>query len=159
MAGGHPPSPDYRARAAAGVAALQRWYRPRRGLWKSTGWWNAANALTTVVRYMRYTGDLSYLGVVETTFRAAQRTRPGFVNDYFDDSLWWALAWTAAYDLTGDGRFLAAAEAIFPHCLAGWDDTCGGGLWWNTGKRYKNAITNELFLTLAALLHQRTPGD
>src|SRR5260370_8581271 len=41
---------------------------------------------------------------------------------------------------------------------AGWDETCGGGLWWNEDRAYKNAITNELFLTLAALLHQRASG-
>ena len=34
-----------------------------------------------------------------------------------------------------------------------------GGLRWNTTSGYKNAITSELFLTLAALLHQRTPGE
>ena len=41
----------------------------------------------------------------------------------------------------------------------GWDDTFGGGLWWKKDRKYKNAIPNELFLTLAARLHQRTPGD
>ena len=30
------------------------------------------------------------------------------------------------------------------------DDTCRGRLWWNKDRKYKNAITNELFLTLAA---------
>jgi predicted alpha-1,6-mannanase (GH76 family) len=151
--------PDYPARAASGVAVLQRWYRRRTGLWKSTGWWNAANALTAVIRYTRYTGDLAYLDVLPRTFMAAQRRHPGFVNKYFDDNQWWALAWVAAYDLTGDTRYLAAAAAIFAQCLNGWDDTCGGGLWWNSDRRYKNAITNELFLTLAARLHQRVPGD
>src|SRR5437868_2621313 len=60
--------PDARARAAAAIRALQRWYEPKTGLWHGTGWWNTDN-------------------------------------------------------------------------------------------RYKNAITSELFVTLAALLHQRTPGD
>jgi predicted alpha-1,6-mannanase (GH76 family) len=151
--------PDYRARAAAGASALQRWYRPRTGEWKTTGWWNAANALTAVIRYTRHTGDQAHSSVIETTFRAAQRKKPGFINAYFDDNGWWALAWVDAYDLTGDGRYLDAAKAIFAHNLTGWDDTCGGGLWWNTERNYKNAITNELFITLAALLHQRTPGD
>src|SRR5690348_45558 len=65
--------PDYRGRAAAGIAALQRWYRPRTGLWAGTGWWNGASALTTVIRYTQMTGDASHAGVIATTFTAAQR--------------------------------------------------------------------------------------
>jgi predicted alpha-1,6-mannanase (GH76 family) len=149
---------DHRARAAAAVGVLQRWYSPRSGLWRTTGWWNAANALTAVIQYMRETGDLTYLGIVDTTFRRAQRRKPGFINTFFDDNGWWALAWVAAYDLTADSRYLAAAEAVFTHNLSGWDGTCGGGLWWNEKRGYKNAITNELFLLLAALLAQRVPG-
>jgi predicted alpha-1,6-mannanase (GH76 family) len=155
--------PGYRAAAAAGMAALQRWYAPRTGRWHGTGWWNAANALTAVIRYTRCTGDPSYRGVIATTFRAAQRGlrggHRGFINSFFDDNGWWALAWVAAYDLTGDRRYLAAAQAIFAHNRGGWDGTCGGGLWWNTDRRYKNAITSELFLTLAARLAQRVPED
>ena len=41
---------------------------------------------------------------------------------------------------------------------AGWDDVCGGGLWWTRRKTYKNAIPNELFLLIAGRLHQRTTG-
>lgn len=151
--------PDFRARAAAGAAVLQRWYRPRTGRWKTTGWWNAANALTTLTRYTRHTGDPAHAAVVPATFSAAGRRHRGFINDFFDDNGWWALAWVAAYDLTGEGRYLDAARGIFAHNLTGWDGTCGGGVWWNTERRYKNAITAELFITLAALLHQRVPGD
>ncbi len=64
----------------------------------------------------------------------------------------------AAYDLTGDSRYLDAARVLFANLVTGWDDRCGGGLWWNTQRGYKNAITNELFLTLAARLHQRCEG-
>ncbi|HLI41506.1 MAG TPA: glycoside hydrolase family 76 protein [Streptosporangiaceae bacterium] len=151
--------PDYPARAAAGVRALQRWYVRRTGLWKTAGWWNAANALTAVIRYTRHTGDLSHAGVIENTFTAARRRHAGFINQFLDDNGWWALAWVAAYDLTGESRYLGAARTIFAHNQSGWDDACGGGLWWNQQRTYKNAITSELFLTLAALLHQRTPGD
>jgi predicted alpha-1,6-mannanase (GH76 family) len=157
--------PDYRAAARAGIDVLQGWYSRRTGLWRTTGWWNSANALTAVIAYTRSTGDRSYQEVVENTFTRAQRgfvkvqrRKPGFINDFFDDNLWWALAWVAASDLTGDERYLAAARAIFAHSLSGWDDTCGGGLWWSEKRDYKNAITNELFLTLAALLAARVPG-
>ncbi len=153
--------PDYRGYAAAGTAALQQWYRPWRGLWATTGWWNSANALTAVIGYTQWTGDRSYAGVIETTFRAGRRWHRGpesFINRYYDDNAWWALAWVAAYDLTRDRRYLEAARSIFDRNTAGWDDTCRGGLWWNEDRKYKNAITNELFLTLAARLHQRVPG-
>jgi predicted alpha-1,6-mannanase (GH76 family) len=154
-----PQPPDARARAAAAIRALQRWYDPGTGLWHGTGWWNAANALTSVIRYTKLTGDGSHSAVIGTTFTAARRQHAGFINRFYDDNGWWALAWVAAYDLTRDARYLDTARAIFARNTAGWDDTCGGGVWWNTDKRYKNAITSELFVTLAALLHQRTPGD
>jgi len=150
--------PDYRTCAKAGAGALQRWYNPATGLWRGTGWWNSANALTAVIRYTKLTGDGSHAGVIATTFTAAQRQHAGFVNDFYDDNAWWALAWVAAFDLTRDSRYLAAAQAIFTANTAAWTDACGGGLHWNTKSSYKNAITNELFLTLAALLHQRVPG-
>ena len=156
----HVTQPDYRAGAAAGMTALQRWYHSSTGLWQGTGWWNSANALTAVIRYTKLTGDSSHAGVIGTTFTAAQRQHAQFINDYYDDNGWWALAWVAAYDLTRDNRYLNAARTIFARNMAAWNDTsCHGGLPWNTTSGYKNAITNELFLTLAALLHQRAPGD
>jgi predicted alpha-1,6-mannanase (GH76 family) len=150
---------DYGAQASAGMEALQRWYRPHTGRWRTAGWWNAANALTAVMGFIRYTGDQRYLGVIERTFLAAKRWRPDFIVSFYDDNGWWGLAWVAAYDLTGDDRYLAAARTIFANLVTGWDDTCGGGVWWNTDRKYKNAISNELFLTLAARLHQRCASD
>jgi predicted alpha-1,6-mannanase (GH76 family) len=165
---------DYRARADASARVLQRWYSPSAGLWSGAGWWNSACALTALIRYMRDTGDRAYLGVIDTTFRHAPRQatgcisrlfpffaprwRTGFINSFYDDNGWWALAWVAAHDLTGERRYLEAAEAVFRHNAGAWDDTCGGGLWWNDQRNYKNAITSELFLLLAAQLHQRAPG-
>jgi Glycosyl hydrolase family 76 len=41
----------------------------------------------------------------------------------------------------------------------GWTETCGGGMTWETVNDYKETVANELFLSLAAALHLRTPGD
>jgi predicted alpha-1,6-mannanase (GH76 family) len=151
--------PDYRAWAAAGMAAQQRWYRWWwDGCWRTTNWWNAANALTGVIAYTQRTGDQTYARVPERTFRAARRFHRDFLVRFYDDNGWWGLAWVAAYDLTGDARYLEAARTIFANLVTAWDDTCGGGIYWNNDRGYKNAITNELFLALAAGLHQRCPG-
>jgi len=150
--------PEYGHYAAAGIAALQRWYRPWAGRWRTTGWWNSANALTAVIAYIERTGDDNYRPVIGRTFTGARRRHADFLNSYFDDNGWWGLAWVAAHDLTGESRYLEAARTIFANMLTGWDDTCGGGVWWNTERTYKNAITNELFITLAARLCQRCSG-
>jgi predicted alpha-1,6-mannanase (GH76 family) len=143
--------------ASAAAAALHRWYSPRTGLWKTTGWWNSANALTALIQYCQRTGDDRYRHVAGTTFARATRTFPGFTNEFYDDDGWWALAWIAAFDLTGEARYLEAARGLFDGMAAGWDDRCGGGIWWTRAKTYKNAIPNELFLLTAARLHQRGP--
>jgi predicted alpha-1,6-mannanase (GH76 family) len=152
-----PPEP-YQAWAGQAVEALQRWYHPRTGLWKTAGWWNSANALTAVIHYGQRTGERRYRYVIETTFSRARRVNPDFSNEYYDDDGWWALAWIAAFDLTGEARYLDLACALFAGLAAGWDDACGGGLWWTRRKTYKNAIPNELFLLIAGRLHQRAPG-
>ena len=151
------PEPEqYRAWADAAARALQRWYNPRTGLWKTAGWWNCANALTALIQHSQRTDKRRYLSVIETTFGRAQRVNPGFSNEYYDDDGWWALAWIAAFDLIGDEKYLDVARKLFAGMAAGWDDTCGGGLWWTRAKTYKNAIANELFLLTAGRLHQRT---
>ena len=149
---------QYRAWAGDAVDALQRWYNPRTGLWKSAGWWNSANALTAVIQHSQRTGECRYRYVIETTFGRAGLANRGFSNEYYDDDGWWALAWIAAFDLTGEVKYLDLARALFDGMAAGWDDACGGGLWWTRRKTYKNAIPNELFLLIAGRLHQRIPG-
>ena len=129
------PEPEqYRAWADAAARALQRWYNPRTGLWKTTGWWNCANALTALIQHSQRTGERRYRYVIETTFGRAQRVNPEFSNEYYDDDGWWALAWIAAFDLIGDEKYLDLARKLFAGMAAGWDDTCGGGCGGRAGK-------------------------
>jgi predicted alpha-1,6-mannanase (GH76 family) len=150
--------PDFRAYAAAGAAALQRWYSRWTGRWRTTGWWNAANALTAVTDYTERTGDQTFAWVISWTFHVARWRHAHFTNSFFDDNGWWALAWARAYELTGREQYLTASRRIFADMISGWDDTCGGGLWWNRDRKYKNAIANELFLAVAVRLHRLSPA-
>ncbi|QHS52461.1 glycoside hydrolase family 76 protein [Edaphobacter sp. 12200R-103] len=164
------PSKEASQRAQLGVEALQQWYVPKMGLYRTTGWWNSANAITAITDYMRLTGSKKYTGVLANTYKQAQITIPkeqrtdakkeltgfpGFLNNYYDDEGWWALAWIDAYDLTHDARYLTMARSIFDDMAASWDDTCSGGIWWSKDKKYKNAIANELFFSVAAHLASR----
>ncbi|KAK3069408.1 hypothetical protein LTS18_000339, partial [Coniosporium uncinatum] len=79
----------------------------------------------------------------------------GFLNDYYDDEGWWALAWIAVYDVTRNKQHLQAAIAIFEDMAAAYDTTPCGGLWWDKPHTYINAIANELFLSVAAHLANR----
>ncbi|GAD94459.1 glycosyl hydrolase, putative [Paecilomyces variotii No. 5] len=92
--------------------------------------------------------------------------KPGTVNaslwldGYYDDDAWWALAWIAAYDVTGNGDYLRLAEGIFDGMTKGWPTTCNnGGIWWDSTKTYVNAIANELFLSVAAHLANRAENS
>jgi predicted alpha-1,6-mannanase (GH76 family) len=139
-------------KTARGIQKLQSWYDQTTGLYQTTGWWNSANALTTLADYSRVTGSHQYDKVFPNTFSAAQITSAGFLNNYYDDEGWWALAWIDVYDLTGEMRYLQMSESIFDDMSDGWDATCSGGIWWSKDRKYKNAIANELFLSVAANL-------
>lgn len=148
---------SYQLYADASMMVLQGMYNAYTGQWSDASWWQQANVLETVIDYSSRTNTTTYTGDIATTFNANKST--SFLNDYYDDEGWWALAWMKAYDLTNTSSYLSMAKAIFNNMTRGWDSKCGGGIWWDKDKTYKNAIANELFLEVAARLHQRTPGD
>ena len=150
-----PPDPtraaEFVSHSAAGLKTLQGWYAEDKGLWNTTGWWNGANALTVLVDYSKLSDTPDFRAVIANTFE--RNSAKHFLNEYVDDEGWWALAWAGAYELTGEVRYLEMAQTIFADMSAYWDDTvCGGGVWWKKPKQYKNAIANELFLSVAAKL-------
>jgi predicted alpha-1,6-mannanase (GH76 family) len=150
----------YSQQAAYGVQQMQNWYVQSSGLYDNpTGWWNAANSITVLVDYSRATSTTQYLSAVANTFANANNANgtTNFITGANDDDGWWALAWMDAYDLTNNPAYLTMAQTIFADLAGQWDTTtCGGGVWWNNSPAYKNAITNELFLQLAAGLANRT---
>ncbi len=166
------PQLTYKQQAALGIGRLQQDYNLNTGLYMpSTGWWNSANAITMLDDYSLVAHTKEFAPIFANTFTRAQVRQipdasiandkpgfPSFLNKYYDDEGWWVLAWTGAYDVTHDKKYLAMSESIFADMAASWDSTCDGGIWWSKDKTYKNAIANELFLSAAAHLAARTKG-
>jgi len=162
------PTTVARARVAADV--LMSSYDPDKA-WFPSSWWNSAVALQTIGDYMQRTGDRRYLAQLNNTFEKDKGVFPAgvlsgdpllgnFTSRAIDDSEWWGLTWLQAYDLTRDPKYLAMAVTIANYVNGYWDtSTCGGGVWWNAERTYKNAITNGLWIRLTAELHNRIPGD
>ncbi|NHC15443.1 hypothetical protein G9H71_16815 [Motilibacter sp. E257] len=157
------------ARATAAADVLMSSYDTNKA-WFPSSWWNSAVALQTVGDYMQRTGDRRYLAQLDNTFEKNKGVFPAgylsgdpllgnFTSRAIDDSEWWALTWIQAYDLTKDQKYLDMAVTIADYVNGYWDDTCGGGVWWDAERTYKNAVTNGLWVRLTAELHNRIPGD
>jgi len=157
-----------RARVAADV--LMSSYEPDKA-WFPSSWWNSAVALQTIGDYMQRTGDRRYLPQLDNTFEKDKGVFPAgvlsgdpllgnFTSRAIDDTEWWGLTWVQAYDLTRDSKYLDMAVTIANYVNGYWDtSTCGGGVWWDRERTYKNAVTNGLWIRLTAELHNRIPGD
>lgn len=78
-----------------------------------------------------------------------------FVNEFYDDEGWWALAWIRSYDVAGDAEYIQMAMSIFDDMRTGEGTPCGGGIFWSKDRKYVNAIANELYLSVAASLANR----
>src|SRR5579859_5621388 len=90
------PRDDLNANTTASASTLQKWYNAK-GRWDTTGWWNAANCLEAIENAIEASNGRDHLEVLSTTF--THNLTNNFLNEYFDDEGWWALAWTRAFDL------------------------------------------------------------
>jgi len=145
------------------------WRNDTTGIWETAGWWNSANLLTAVIRYSEVTGSKQFYPLIDDVFTKAKQYRIGldsignpvyctnFINDFYDDEAWWALAWIEAFKITDEQKYLQMAEIIFDDLTNGWSNECGGGIYWKKNPHhYKNSIANNLFSLTAIRLYKTT---
>jgi predicted alpha-1,6-mannanase (GH76 family) len=154
---------------SAAVEAMMTFYDNTTGRWDpKSPWWQTGNALQSVVDFMTKTGSREYVPQARNTIRIQRQNLSWwsegggeFRADSTDDTGWWALASLRMYELTSDEDLLGIAKTDEAYMYSYWNTTtCGGGLIWDVKTRsYHNAISNELYLELAASLHNLIPGD
>jgi len=170
---------DFLQQAETTAETVQEtWYQNNSGEWVGTYkgpngyWWNSANVLIGLLQLMVNSNyKVSYQAAMENTFKRGPNLAPGFINNYNDDTQWWAITWLKAYEVMKNidpnypqaNTMLNISKNIFNRLITTqWDNTFGGGLWWSTthgSTGYKNAITNGLFIILSTQLAQNIPED
>lgn len=144
------PAAPWHARAGAAADYLDRQWGKADG-WNGSENWQRFPIIDALIDYQRRTGDHRWDGRIA----GAVRNRSGlYLND---DDLWAVIANVHAWQIDHDPELLAwAAENYRRIVTEYWDDHCGGGLWWDRARTYKNAITNELLLYASTQLYLAT---
>lgn len=76
-----------------------------------------------------------------------------WINHFYDDMEWMALASLRAFKTTGDTKYKDIIDELWPDIQNGWSSDLGGGIWWNKDKGSKNAISNSPAAIFAARMY------
>ncbi|KAJ7350807.1 glycoside hydrolase family 76 protein [Mycena albidolilacea] len=93
-------------------------------------------------------GVSTYSNVINTVFTAWEGQLDN--GNSYDDVQWVSIAYLRAGNLAQAQKYYDIASTAVN------TDYCGGGLFWNGNHDYKNAITNELYITTSGYLYDVT---
>lgn len=107
--------------------------------------WTRAEMLEMVLDAYARTKDKNQLRMFDELFRGfiADHGKNWARNDFNDDIMWMVIACARAHFVTRNPEYLAVARENFDLCYArAISPDLGGGLWWKTDNKSKNACVN-----------------
>ncbi|TGE04958.1 glycosyl hydrolase [Hymenobacter fodinae] len=125
-------------------------------------WWQAHGIDVLLDAYQRTTSQ-DYLTKLQQLQQGAKKKNGNtYLNNFYDDMAWHALANLRAYQVTKDPSYKATAQLLWADLKTGWNTTQGGGIAWRKSQLdYKNTPANAPVAILAARLYMldRNPDD
>jgi len=131
------------------------------GLIVGEEFWCRAEIFEIIIDACERTGEKRYYEVLDSMYQGfiAEYGDDWSRNEYNDDIMWMTIACTRAYFLTEDNKYLEQARKHFDIVYErAWNNELGGGLFWRTDNRTKNACINGPAVIAACLLAEAT-GD
>lgn len=128
----------------------------RAAIWTQAIYWDM------VMNAYKRTKDTKYLHLINEIYQGGyeQYTAYDWTDTYewfiYDDMMWWIISLARAYEITGDGKYLADAATGFFYVWQEAYDKERGGLWWNFIHDAKMACINYPTVIAAMTLYNVT---
>lgn len=120
-------------------------------------YWPQGHALDVLADAYNRTGDGFYSHYFDLWYTGVRRANGNkFLNDFYDDMEWIALALFRTYNATGNEKWLTACREVWADIQTGWNTQGKGGIAWSKNHLWsKNACSNGPAAILAAFLYQQ----
>jgi predicted alpha-1,6-mannanase (GH76 family) len=116
-------------------------------------WWNAHMVDVMLDAFLR-TNDTKYKDRIKALINGIKDSNNGsYINDYYDDMEWLALASLRAYEATQDQQYLDLVALLWTDIQSGLNSNQGGGIAWRKSQMdYKNTPANAPAIIIASRL-------
>lgn len=121
-----------------------------------TFYWPSAHALDVLADlYLRKPSEAVKTRMSDLLDGVKSKNGNTFINYYYDDMEWMALACLRAYNATSDIKYKEVVDQLWTDIRGGWSTDLGGGLWWRKDNSSKNTPSNMPAAILAARLYKK----